>query len=473
MKDNRYFSIIIKLMLIAAVAYIFAVILLFQVKIAFVLGFGFLAVLLMLSFFQRIEEQKFILIFFFIYPLLPGLWGINLPFGLPVLRAHRMALVILILYLLRNGLFIKYYSNFFKSKLFNFQILFIILSMFATSFLSTAKASTIFFTISFIVEFFILSVVVFNAFKSREDIESFIMVLISSALVLCVLGLFEKFSQFNVFTIFGSYLGEETLEFSIRGGEIRINGPFVHAISFGAYLAMILPLILYKFRDNYIKFFLALALIAAAILATQSRSAQICMLFAFFSFFMFIEKKKLGILAFASIPILIVFYERILTFIEKLNPFITTDAALLSSTTDRALQFNHYIGYVKNNLLFGYGLERIPPLLRDYFDGSAGVYSTSIDNFYLGYTCQFGIVGLLSWLFLMLAVLIKPMILFNRDIWEDKLLLTLLCLFLIFIIINFIVLLLDFHFLFWIYLGILTRIMVIKKEGSSNQGAGN
>jgi O-antigen ligase len=314
-----------------------------------------------------------------------------------------------------------------------------------------------------------LAVVAYNAFEKREDIESLIKVFISSTLILCALGLYEKFTTFNVFTVFGSYLGEQTLEISLRAGEIRIKGPFVHAISFGAYLAMILPLVLYKYRDSYLKFYLSLTLIAIIIMATQSRSAQIGMGIAFISYFIFIEQKKLVILSFASIPVIIAFYDKIFDFFQRLNPFTTTDAALISSTTDRAIQFDYYTGYIKQRILFGYGLEKAPPILRDYLDGTGGVYSSSIDNFYLGYTFQFGIFGLFAWLYLMLAVLIKPVILLGSDILKDKLFLTLLLSCLIFNIINYIVLLLDFHFLFWIYLGIIARLMMLKKEEMNKQ----
>ncbi|OGU55541.1 MAG: hypothetical protein A2V66_07035 [Ignavibacteria bacterium RBG_13_36_8] len=464
MAKKNLINIFFKILVIAAIAYAFILIALIKIKIAVVISLIFFLMTIILIFFSKIDEKKFFLVFFFIYPLLPGLWGVNLPFGLPVLRAHRIATVIMIIYLIRNGLFIKYYMNFFRTRLFNLPIFFIILSLFTSSILSSVVVSSIFFTISFIFELILLGIVVYNAFTEREEIESLVKILCYSAIILSFICIYEKFSGFNIYTILGTYQDPDTLLTLMRDETIRVRGPFIHPISCGIYFAMIFPLVLYKYRDVYGKFYLSLGLISIILLATQSRGAQIGAFIAITLYIIFIERKKIMILLFASIPLIIIYFEKIYMYLRELNPFTVTDEALVASTMDRYIQFDFYIQYIKERLLFGYGLESQQPLLRDLLDGRMGMYSDSIDNFYLGYSLRFGIVGLTTWLYLMIEVIRKPLKLFGKGIFQDKLILSLLSSFIIFDITNIIVFLWHYHFVFWIFLGVLTRLMVIKNN---------
>src|SRR3990172_4324609 len=311
MNENKNTNLAIKILLIIAFSSVFAIIALSKIKFAVYLGFGLLTLSLMIYFFGKIKEKKFFLIFIFIYPILPWLWGFYLASGLPVLRTQRIACIILIIYMLRNGLFTKYFANFFKNKLFALPILFIILSMLFSSLLSIAKIPSIFYTVSFILEYFIISVVVYNGFQKREEIESLLTAIIYSALVLCSFGLYERIFDYNIFLMFGTYLENAILDNLTRAGGIRIKTSFTHPISFGAYLAMILPLAIYKYRNDYKKFFLALGLIIFAIMSTQSRSAQIGAGIACILYFIFIEKNKLTIALFASFPVIIFYSDKI------------------------------------------------------------------------------------------------------------------------------------------------------------------
>jgi O-antigen ligase len=422
----------------------------------------------MLFIFNRIDDINFFLGFFFIYPLLPGLWGLNLPAGLPILRAHRVATMILIFYLIRNDLLTDFHKNFFKSKLFTWPIILIILSMFISSLLSDAKVSSFFFTMSFIFEFLILGIVAFNAFKKPKDIERLINILCLSCIAVCILALYEFIFQFNPYTMFGTFLEEETLLHTMRDGEIRINGPHSHAISFGAYLALMLPLMLYRFRHSYLTFYGFLGLVMIIILATKSRSAQIGAGIAIMTHFIFIEKKKIGLIFLASTPVLIILFNRFWGFIKELNPLTTSDAMLVDSNLERVRQLDFYTDHIQERVLFGYGLEPPPFMMRDFYDGSAGNSSNSIDNYYLGYTFQFGLFGLLGWVYLVIENFRVPIVILGKKIFEDKLLISLLFGCIIFHIINYIVFLMQYHFIFWIYLGLIARIVLNYINSSDN-----
>ncbi len=462
MTGNKYINILLKVLIIAFIAYIFTSIAMVKMKIAGLLSIAMFLFAVMFYFFDKIDEKKFFLAFFFIYPLLPGLWGVNLPMGLPVLRAHRLLTLLLIIYLIRNRLFIKYYLNFIETRIFNLPLFFIIMSMFISSILSDAKGASIFYCISFIVEFLILSVVVYNGFKTREDIEMLITALCYAAFILCFIGIYEGIFEYNFYTIFGTYMDESTLEAVMRDSSIRVKGPFGHPISFGTYFALILPLVLYKYYEHIAKFIIAFVALGTTILMTQSRGAQIGAFIVISIYFIFVERKKIILMLIASIPFVIIFYEKILVYIRELNPLTATDAVLISSTTERQRQIDFYIEIVKQRPLFGFGLQPAPELLRDYHDGRTGGYANTIDNLYLGYAYQFGLIGLFCWIFLMIEVIRKPIMLYGREIFKDKLIIHLLSGFIIFNIINYIVFLWQFHFVFWIYLGVITRLIVLK-----------
>ncbi len=159
-------------------------------------------------------------------------------------------------FLMSKGLMVRYYTEFMKTGLFSYPLLFVILSSFLTAFLSKAMTSTMFFIFSFIFELLLLAVVVFSIFKTREDIELLIRTLCASALLLCALGIIEKITQFNVYTTFGAFSPElsRALSLQIRDGTVRIQGPFDHSIAFGAYLVAVLPLLMYRFRSNIVYF---------------------------------------------------------------------------------------------------------------------------------------------------------------------------------------------------------------------------
>jgi hypothetical protein len=466
--DRNAANLLIKALITVLIAILFTIMALSQIKVAGLLSMVFFLFALMVLFFTKIDEKKFFLIFFFIYPLLPGLWGVTLPAGLPVLRAHRVAAIIMILYLMRNGLFFKYFGNFIKAKMFNYPILFIVLAMLATSLFSSAVVSSLFVTTSFVIEYFILAVVVYNVFQRREDIDSLTNILCYATITMCLFGLYERFTEVNIFHFFGTYMDEDSIRHMMRDGSIRIVGPFPHSISFGVYLAMMLPLMLYKFKDSYPKFFLSIGLVMLIIMSTQSRGAQIGAGIAIMSHFIFIEKKKLILLGFSSIPIIILYSEKIYDYLQQLNPLTTTDTALIASTMDRSIQFNFYIEFVKDRIMFGHGQEPAPFFMRDFHDGSTGVYARTIDNFYLGYSFQYGIVGLAAWIFLMLMIIVKPIMIYGRQIFNEKLVICLLCAFIIFDVTNIIVFLMHYQFILWIFIGILTRLLVIKLDESKN-----
>ena len=447
----KLFQIIITIFL----ALVFSMILVAKFKAGLALSFVFLFLPVYWKISKQFDVKNFLLIFFIIYPLLPVNAGINLGEGIPVLRAHRIAVLLLLVFLISKGLLLKCYNDFIKSNIFTFNIVFIIISMIVTSFFSANQTGTLFFIFSLILEFFIFSAVVFYFFNTDQDIEQLIDSLLISCTILCIFGLFEKITSYNFYTIFGVYDNQYSgsLVHQVRDGAIRVLGPFDHSIAYAAYLILIMPLFLYKFRTHFAKFNISILLIMLAVLFSQSRAGMLGAAIIFFLYFLLIDKKNLILIIIISIPIVIYYAGDIGAYLANLNPSTSTSKDMSTSTAERGAQILFMVGEIKKNILFGYGM--VVPNIR------------SVDNFYLLYTYQYGIVGIITYFLLMLAVMIKPFWILGFNFLKHELTLILLFSIFTFLVINSLVALWSYHFIYYVYIGIISR-KIINKSREAN-----
>jgi len=418
-------------------------------NLGLVLSFAFLFVPLLWIKAKQIDEKKFIQGFFIIYPLLPSLAGVSLGAG-PALSSNRIATLILIIFLASKGLLIKCYTDFLKSNIFTFNIVILLISMFVTSLFSQESIGTLFFTVSFFLEQIILAVVVFSLIKTDEDIEKLINSFLISCTILCFLGLFEKATGYNFYSEFGAMPGIplDALDPQMRGGSVRVKVSFSHSIAYGAYLVTILPLFLYRFRKNFILFNMSILLVLSAILASQSRAGQFGAIIILFLYFMFVEQKNILLALLFFIPILIYKAHGIAFHINNINPFTTTNTEMADSTAARGYQLTMLSEYIKKNIAFGFGLVQ----------QNIG----SIDNFYLLYTYQFGLTGLIAYVSLLISVLFKPFRMIGIVLFKDIRLLVILFSIVSFSVINAVW---SFQFIYYIYIGIISRSIVNKRSG--------
>ncbi|MCU0822662.1 MAG: hypothetical protein MUC95_09370, partial [Spirochaetes bacterium] len=96
--------------------------------------------------------------------------------------------------------------------------------------------------------------------------------------------------------------------------------------------------------------------------------------------------------------------------------------------------------------------------------GGEGNYFNTIDNFYLLYSYNNGLLGLIVWFYLTIEIFRKTIKYFGKSIFKDKLVLLLLGAAVTFTVINGVVALFSYHSVFYIYLGILTRLIVNKAK---------
>jgi len=401
-------------------------------------------------------NEKIIIVFLFLFHLLPTLAGIQIAPAIPVFKPQRIAILFMLFYLFRKGYLLEYYSSFFKTKIFTRQIIFIIMSLFISSLLSANKGGTFFYTISFLIEYIFMAVLVFSFFKKDSDIDLLIMLLCKSSLLLCIFGIFERFTQFNFYHLFGDFLPDFVLGHQVRGGAIRISGPFNHSISFGVYLSMTIPFFIYRYNKKPLKLCLSLLLLLITILFTQSRAAIICTALTFLIYCFFINRKMLIACIIILMPVIAFFSGDIFSKLLEVLPFTSTSSEQASSTLVRLQQINFIWEIIKQSIVFGYGQTPPPGMLVTFhLDPQSVIMNNSIDNFYFLYTYYYGFIGLLTWLFLTFSVLIKSI----QNVKYNPLLPYLITGIISFTVANSVVALFDFHFLYWIFIGIITRIL--------------
>ncbi len=457
-KSNIFF-----LLIAISLCVLIAILSLEKIKAALLVSLALLVISVAWYHAHRVDVKKVMLVFFFIYPLLPCMAGFQVGGGIPVFRAHRIATIIIILFLLSRGLFWEYFKKFFKSNIFSYYLLFLFLTMSITSLLSDNKIGSIFIVLSLLIESVILSVIVFNIFITEKDFDSLIGVMCYSALILSCLGLYERFFQHNVFFWFGvfdpeRYAGVTT--FQIRYGEIRIQGPFDHSIAFAGYLVGALPAALYRFRNNILLFNVSLGLIGATIILTQSRAGLIGLIIVYFLYFALISWKNM----IPSIIIgLLILAPNLPSIIEH---YWGMDQALDSEyfQSERMRQFNFLSEYIIENPVFGYGAAPVPALLRMDTWGFSREYASTIDNYYLLYTFHWGFAGLFTYLVFHFSLFVKSVLIFKVKILNNKLLLLSLIAVFAIMIINIVVALWSFLFIVWIYIGIIARMIENRKN---------
>ncbi|MBN2157865.1 MAG: O-antigen ligase family protein [Spirochaetes bacterium] len=458
----------IKYILLIAICLVISVLMIANPKMIGLLSFIFCVTVLFWMVAPYLDEIKVIIPFIFILHLLPMLAGIRIHGGLPVFKPQRIVTLILLFYLFRKELLFQYYSNYFRVNIFTRPVIFILISYTISSFLSNNFNASIFFTISFILEYLFLAILVFSAFKDDSDIDFLARIICYSTMFLCMFGIVEKITEFNFFHIFGVYLPDFVLHHQMREGGIRISGPFTHSISFSVYLVMTIPLFLYRYRNRTLLFYFTLGISMLTILFTQSRTGMISSMLVLGIYVIFIDRMKIPILIIFSVPIIVLYHNEIIQYLSTVLPFVTTSAEQADSTQARLNQLAFLWDYIKNNIVFGVGQVPPPGMLVaisiDQFETA-----NSIDNFYLLYTYYYGIFGLLVWLFMAFMVLFKSIRVIIKK--QAHPILTYIVIGIIsFLISNTVVALWESHLLYWIYIGIATRIIYNSQIDAISRG---
>lgn len=191
----------------------------------------------------KVKIENFIKIFILLYPIMPFHAGVDLGFMLPVVKLHRVFILLLILCWLKNkkGIKLKSFLQFPLTR-----VLGIMLGVYFIAFMVRFNLKGFIFSSSTLVlENFMIIYIFYDVFKNKriEEIKTIYKYLMISAIILLFLGIVEWITHFNVFSFISPY--REVLEGAVRMqgrfGIGRVKAAFPHPLDYGVFFAMVAP----------------------------------------------------------------------------------------------------------------------------------------------------------------------------------------------------------------------------------------
>ncbi len=461
LEGNRGLLALARMLFVIAASFFIAVLACMHLKLEIFLtvlfGFGVFAII----FGRAMPFKEFFYFVLFIFPLLPFQLGYYFgPFA-PVLHIHRVFIVLLIICWLAQS---KTIAESFRC--FPFKGLFFLLFMLMTiaSLFSLEMFYSLFKVGVFILEYFLFCVLVFDVVKDKTAVMKICKLVSISMFIVAIIGIIEYFTGKNIYFFVKPY--HEKVAYAIQHqvrleGSIRIKGSFDHAISFGVALALssVAAIFSYKMecRPSWKGFYLLMIFVMwFAVFLTQARSAIILMFIIGTPMVVKDLPKKFIFFGLVFLGGLIVanadkkmFHDFIVLLQSSFDPFSDVSNDMLNSTKARIELLKNMLPILQNNMFLGYG--RIDFGVR------------SIDNFWLLFALQYGIISVLVLFVIMIKAIKMGYVCFKRmKVFEYKYLCGYLALAFVGIIFVWAVLGLESYFyLFWVYLAILFRIHTV------------
>jgi hypothetical protein len=404
--------------------------------------------------------ENYMLMTIFLYPLLPFHFGFDPGKPMPVIKLHRLLLIsMFVVWFAKRGL-----SNIRHSvtiyPILRVNVL-VISTLTCICLMNNAYFPAYNYLLSFAIESCLVAFIIFDMFRSETEQRRLLKVISLSGVVVAVSGIVERNVGFNWYSLIPSYREEidYALEQFMRFNETRVRGAFTHAISYGATLALIMPyFVIFLFLTNKRshKVFCLLSILLTFIGCYLSISRGPIIMFAFMLIFTlsFRAKKWITVaIAILSVLFLQPFVE--ISSIERVKGIFDVSRGSDTETSDssygRVLQFVSAEKFIAQRPLTGYGFK---PFNNDL--------DKTIDNYYLRYILNFGLVGVLSLLVFITVILKKTIYVFKNGatLWQKYVSLVMLASTSGILILWLTVSLEEYLIYFWILTGMVMRIYV-------------
>lgn len=291
---------------------------------------------------------------------------------------------------------------------------------FLSIFVSNAPWASLFGFGNEMINFFLVFFMIISFIRSTSDIEKIFIVLVVAGLIVCILGVIERYLGHNLFqwlpmtTEYQQY----AVAGNVRGGSYRVQSTAWHPILLSEFLAFVLPIAIYTvlYAVKKIVRILALGLLVLmplVLYSTGSRSALIAVAvivvfvagFSVIRTLRFSRSFKATALIAAGAPLIIFVIFLSIPFLFELAEGRT--AQEYASSGYRLIMLELGIPVVMSQPLLGYGVGRAAVELG--FSDING--KLLIDNYYLQIAIESGIpslllyVGLLSYFLMMGSVM--------------------------------------------------------------------
>lgn len=254
----------------------------------------------------------------------------------------------------------------------------------------------------------------------QANIDLFCARIRSFSWVLLIGGIFEYITKFNITRFMRNSDYVET--YLDREG--RILSIFYHPLGYAAFLLLLFILFLYYPYKDYKKHFTINILLITNLLFTKSRSALIILMFIWIIFkikhlnklsIRIPLKKIYGIIgAIIGLLVLITIFRNTISVfaISIYKRFMSL--GIENKEGIRTLIILNFINYLKNSpfqyILFGHGIGYSYNFMKLYpityrIDGKINLWSQTTDNTYISIILDYGLVGFLIFVFLIITII--------------------------------------------------------------------
>ncbi len=238
-------------------------------------------------------NKKFILFFMAFYPVLPDYFAIELGGGLPLLKASRILLLILMLCVCFHNKKIHLIRQPLKvTGLYWPLFIYFAARILANGYYAPSLSAAINTEFTVIVEQLLLIVMICQVVRSREDVHLCVKTIVNASGVVAIISIINVLIGSNLFYNLNTVSRNVLMVSTVRMGIIRAEATFGHPVYYAMYCALIIPLALYVWQNEknaWNSCVLGLNVIAAFL--TESRGT-IVVLLALFLIYVIIADKK-------------------------------------------------------------------------------------------------------------------------------------------------------------------------------------
>lgn len=358
-------------------------------------------------------NKKFIIFFMAFYPILPDYFSIELGGGLPLLKASRILLLILLLCVCFRNKKIKLIRKPLKAAgLYWPLFIYFAARILANGYYAPSLSAAINTEFTVIVEQLLLIVMICQVVRSREDVHLCVKTIVNASGVVAIISIINVLIGSNLFYNLNTVSRNVLMVSTVRMGIIRAEATFGHPVYYAMYCALIIPLALYVWQNEknaWNSCVLGLNVIAAFL--TESRGTIVVLLALFLVYVIIADKKTrnrilTAVCAIACVAVVVSFvvptvaqqFSNIIKSVmiafgdsgETIENFGGNSSTGLSS---RMIQLSGISWMLIHNAVFGLGASCHTRGKLSYRINGIWQVRDTIDNGYVGYFVEEGLLG--------------------------------------------------------------------------------
>lgn len=370
-------------------------------------------------------KKSFIYYFFGIYAVLPDYFAIELGVGLPLLKAGRILILLLMGIMVLRERKVCLISNRLKNIGLYWPFVFyftcrILANIYYIG--SISEAINTEFVIIF--EQLLLVFLILQYVRTKDEVLKCTKALIYGSGIVAIISIFSVVTGNNLFYLLKTVSRSMLMASTTRMGIVRAEAGFGHPVYYGVYCSLMLPLTYYLFELTRKKIFVIICLLnTVALVLTESRGSIASLGILLIVALIRMNKNRRwklikGILAVISMVVIVIMFNpeianQFLLILQSMIAILNRDIVIEnfggnSSTglSSRLIQFTGIWWTFMENAVFGLGASCHTRGTLSYYKEETGWFAVStIDNGFVGYLVQEGILGIAGFLMLFIGLI--------------------------------------------------------------------